>query len=313
MTRWAITEFEPQLECEPVMSSKNHDVLSRRLGDILFRLNNGEALDPAELAEKYHTSLRTIQRDLTERFGYLPMRKENGRYRLEQSYLGKLDFKDIQHFASLAGVAGMFPSLDRDFLRQLLDSRASLAYASKGQFHEDASQFKPLFVLLEPAILARQHISFVYNGKRRPVEPYKLVHHRGCWYLAAVNQGILKAYRLSRIEDIQTRMDLPVFEHDPKIVQQLDSEESIWFGVQKQEVVLTVDATVASYFQARQLLPEQQIVRELSNGDLIVSSHVVNSLQILPLVRYWMPHLRIISPEPLKQELVEGLRAFLGE
>ena len=50
MTRWAITEFEPQLECEPVMSSKNHDVLSRRLGDILFRLNNGEALDPAELA-----------------------------------------------------------------------------------------------------------------------------------------------------------------------------------------------------------------------------------------------------------------------
>lgn len=293
------------------MSSKNHETLSHRLVDILVRLNNGESLDPAELAEQHKTSLRTIQRDLTERFGYLPMRKENGRYRLEQSYLGKLDFKDIQHFASLAGVAGMFPSLDRDFLRQLLDSRASLAYASKGQFHEDASQFKALFVLLEPAILARHHISFVYNGKRRPVEPYKLVHHRGCWYLAAVNQGVLKAYRLSRIEDVQTRMDLPVFEHDAKIVQQLESEESIWFGVQKQEVVLTVDATVASYFQARQLLPEQQIVRELNNGDLIVSSHVVNSLQILPLVRYWMPHLKIISPETLKQELEEGMRAFL--
>lgn len=53
------------------------------------------------------------------------------------------------------------------------------------------------------------------------------------------------------------------------------------------------------------------MVRELDNPDLIVSCHVVNSLQILPLARCWMPHLKLIRPEPLKQELVEGLRSFL--
>jgi hypothetical protein len=38
---------------------------------------------------------------------------------------------------------------------------------------------------------------------------------------------------------------------------------------------------------------------------------MVNSLQILPLVRYWMPHLKIISPENLKQELELSLKDFL--
>jgi predicted DNA-binding transcriptional regulator YafY len=294
------------------MGTKTNELLAHRLADMLYRLNQGETLDPKQLAEHYRTSVRTVYRDLTERFAYLPIQKVEHGYRLDTSYLGKLDFQDIKHFAALSGVVGMFPSFDRDFLRQLLDSRASLAYASKGQSFEDASLFKHLFELLKPAIVDRMHISFVYKDKRRHVEPYKLIHHRGCWYLAAVHQGILKAYRLSKVSDVQVRADLPVFTHDQAIVDQLKHEDSIWFGLQKQEVILSVDHSVASYFKARALLPDQQIIKHLNDGGLLVSSQMVNSLQILPLVRYWMPHLKIISPEPLKRELEDGIRTFLG-
>lgn len=294
------------------MTTQKNELLSYRLVDILTRLNSGEELDLDELARVHQTSMRTIQRDLNDRFSFLPFERVNGKYRLEKSYLGHLGFQDIRNFATLAGVSGLFPSLDRNSIRQLLDSRTSVTYASKGQFFEDVAQFKPLFVLLETAITAQQQISFNYKGNRRPVEPYKLVHHHNCWYLAAVHDGKLKAYRVSRIEDIVIHSELSSFTIDSKIVAQLNSEQSIWFGKEKEEVILKIDGKVASHFLSRQLLPEQQILRELDNGGLIVSSHMVNSMQILPLVRYWLPHIHIVSPEVLKHELEQELRIYLG-
>lgn len=51
----------------------SHDTLVRRLSEMLFKLNQGERLDPAALAEEFGVNIRTIQRDLNERFAYLPL------------------------------------------------------------------------------------------------------------------------------------------------------------------------------------------------------------------------------------------------
>ena len=75
----------------------SHDTLSFRLADILVKLNNGEKLDPYQLAQEYKVNLRTIQRDLNERLGVLPLQHEKGLYCLESFYLGKLTLKDIKN------------------------------------------------------------------------------------------------------------------------------------------------------------------------------------------------------------------------
>ncbi|MDE2420198.1 MAG: WYL domain-containing protein [Gammaproteobacteria bacterium] len=286
------------------MANKNHELMAYRFVEILTRWNEGEALDIDQLAQEFNTSRRTIERDLNERLAFLPYKKVNGKYSLDQSYLGKFNVQDIRTFAVLAGVSDLFPSLDRIAVRQLVDNQANSTYASKGYFFEDASSIKPLLTLLETAIKARHYISFEYKDNSRQVAPYKIVHHHNCWYLAAVNDDKLKTYRISRISNIQIESTLPSFKVDAKIVEQLDQGESIWFGTdnEKEEVILKVDPQVASHFSSRKLLPEQDIVKTLENGGLIVSSSMVNSLQILPLVRYWIPHLHIVSPESLKTE-----------
>ena len=76
-------------------NDKNHEQLAVRLADMLCRLNNGEKLNVQELASHYGVNPRTIQRDLNERFAYLPLKKEEGGYRLESFYLGKLSEQDI--------------------------------------------------------------------------------------------------------------------------------------------------------------------------------------------------------------------------
>lgn len=121
------------------MTHDNHDTLVYRLAQILVKLNQGEKLDPKALAEEFGVNMRTIQRDLNVRFAYLPLQKSNGRYHLDIAFLGKLNSKDIDRFASLAGVRGLFPSLSDDFLRDIFDTRMQDTLLVKGHSYEDLS------------------------------------------------------------------------------------------------------------------------------------------------------------------------------
>ena len=38
-------------------------------------------------------------------------------------------------------------------------------------------------------------------------------------------------------------------------------------------------------------------------GDILVSTTVAQADEVLSIVRYWIPHIRIISPEGLQDEL----------
>ena len=75
-----------------------HDTLVYRLSQVLTKLNLGESLDPQALANEFGVTLRTVQRDLNVRFACLPLVKSDGRYRLEQTQLGRLTTKDIERF-----------------------------------------------------------------------------------------------------------------------------------------------------------------------------------------------------------------------
>lgn len=291
------------------VQSKN-ETLANRLIDILTRLNSGEKLTIHMLADAYDAHPKTIRRDLVRLESCnLPIQKEGKYFSLDSAYLGKLKLKDIQSFAQISGIKHLYPQLDISFIRELLDSRV---YDAKGYFVEDASRFKTLFEAFATAIRQHQQIGFLYKGEPRVVEPYKLVHHHGCWYLAAVRKDELRAYRLSRITLSTYPHELLKFKPDPELLKQLENEESIWFGQKKIEVILTVDHSIASHFQQRQLLPEQKIIKELSDGGLLLSSHIMHNAQILPLVRFWIPHIRIVNPEYLQGEMENELRDYLG-
>ena len=179
-------------------TQNKNETLANRLIDILTRLNSGEKLTINQLSESHDAHPKTIRRDLVRLESCnLPIQKDGKYFYLDPTYLGKLKLKDIQSFARISGIRHLYPNLDVSFIRELLDSRV---YDAKGYFVEDASQFKTLFEVFGEAIRKHQQIGFLYKGEPRIVEPYKLVHHHSCWYLAAVRKNILRAYRLSRIE-----------------------------------------------------------------------------------------------------------------
>lgn len=296
------------------MDELGHDRLVRRLATMLVKLNQGESLSPRDLASEFGVNLRTVQRDLNVRFSYLPLERIAGRYRLDPVFLGKLSTKDVEKFAGLAGVNGLFPSLSEEFLRDIFDARMQSALLVKGHHYEDLSGKEDTFKKLECATLAKRKVSFRYRrdlGVKlyAAVEPYKLVNNKGIWYLAAKDLDKLKTFTFSRIESLLVT-DF-AFTHDQAVEKTLLEQESIWFSETKTEVLLQISPEVAGYFKRRSLIANQVIVEEQTNGALVVKTLVGHSNQILPIVRYWLPHIRIISPKNIRAEFENGLRAYL--
>lgn len=297
-----------------VAKEKSQDTLVYRLSSILIKLNHGEKLDPQSLADEYGVNLRTIQRDLNERFAYLPLQRKGKLYCLDPIYLGKLTIKDIERFASLAGVKGLFPSLSNDFLAELFDARMQSGITVKGHHYEDLSGKERLFAEIEEAIVQRRHVSFDYKKAEERkhyegISPLRLINNKGIWYLAAMHAGKLKTFSFSRLSTLTK--EAGHFEAIKDIDALLSKEEGVWISQETQEVVLNVSPEVAGYFKRRKLIANQVIEKELETGGLIISTRVGHVNQVLSIVKYWIPHIKIISPDGLQETVNQSLRSYL--
>lgn len=296
------------------MPKSQHDTIAYRLSQILLKLNQGDHLDPAELAGEFGTHVRTIQRDLKVRLAYLPLLKTRGRYHLEPAYLGKLNFKDIERFATLSGVKGLFPSLSRDFLQSVLSEQTEHPWLVRGHHYEDLTGHGAVFDQLEEAIRQKRVLSLEMfkDGKikaYKEVLPYRLINTKGIWYLAALHEGKLKTFGVGKIHSVDVQAE--TFAHDPSVVSSVETQEGIWHSSQLQRVLLSVAPEVAEYFKRRQLVPHQKLLQEAADGRLIVETNVGHKNQILPIVRYWIPNIRIEFPLDYQKILEDDLKIYL--
>lgn len=291
------------------MKKPEHDTLAFRLASVLLKLNQGEFFTPRELADEFGVHERTIYRDLIRLAGIVE-RSPEGKYRIVPEYRGKLLPKDLETFAKLVGVDELFPQNSSRFLIALLDTLSQSSFLVRGYDYEKLKPNDLQFQQLDRAIQDRNRCIFTYADKRRTLEPYRLINNKGIWYLAATESGQLKAFSLSRISQLLTTDDS--FKPSADVHRQIEDDDDVWFSRDKTEVLLSVGPQVAYYFQRRKLLPQQNIDKELENGGLIVTSRISDADQILPAVRYWIPHVRIIEPAWLRDALMAELTLYVG-
>lgn len=299
-----------------IMVSKNigkHSRLALRLGDILAKLNNGERLEVRELAEEFQVTPRTIIRDLRDRLTFLDWDEMGPKYySLNKSTLGQLYQEDIKRFSHFASIKNLFPKIDREFYQKQLHESIVI----RGMKYEDISNKIHDFTQLKKAIEDRRSLFFSYlkndglTFKQYTVQPYLLINRNGIWYLIAIDAGKIKTFCFTQISNI--RLVDKHFERDEILLEEIQQSESIYYGSQIERVLLEVDSSVALYFQRRELVPNQTLHEILVNGNLQIFSEMVSEQEILALVRYWIPHLKIIEPKGLQKKLEKSLKVYLG-
>lgn len=292
------------------MNDKDHDKLSMRLAIILTKLNLGERFTVDELIEEFGVSKRTIQRDLQERFSYLPIEQHNGQYYLNPQYVGKLSFDDIRSFATLSGIKELYPTLGDNFLAKLIGNKYNDIHLVRGFKYEKLSHSQSLdFEKLEEAIEKQHTIYFIYHDKQREVNPYRLINTQGIWYLIGDEGGDLKTFTFVKM--VKLKVSTTNFKSNNQFIQLIKQNKNTWFSKQEIEVTLHVDSDVAEYFLRRELVPHQKVLQRSDNG-LEIYTKVAYDEEILSVVKYWIPHIKILSPLYLEEKLEKTLKTYLS-
>ncbi|AFL69632.1 helix-turn-helix transcriptional regulator [Sulfurospirillum barnesii] len=286
-----------------------HDKIATRLALILQKLVAKERFTIEELCEEFNVNKRTIQRDVNERLAFLPIKKENGYYFAKSFAFGDLSFKDIQAFATLSGIKSLYPALTNEFIVDLLNIKTNQAYLIKSFNHESITNQQKSFETISAWILKHQQISCTYKNKQRVLNPYKLVNINGIWYLGADEDGTFKTFTFSKITKLKF-LDTN-FSENPEFVELLKKNEVTWFSNNTLEVTLQINSNVSEYFFRRALLPNQKII-EQNDDYLILSTKVSYEDELFSIVKYWLPHIKILQPTDLQTKFEKILEEYLS-
>ena len=286
------------------------DLLAKRLAFILTKLNNGEHFTVEELAHEFNVTTRTIQRDINERLVYIPIVKENNHYFMASYALGKLNFKDIKNFAAISGIKSLYPMLDDGFISDILNIKLNNAYLIKNQGFENISHRQDWFNKISAAIIKSSPIEFTYKDKQRVVNPYKLVNNEGVWYLLAEENEKLKSFTFSKIKQFSWNNESKVFTPKKEFLYKILQNDTNWFSQELIEVVLEINNVAKEYFFRKDTLANKQILEQNSEY-FTISTKVSYDDEILKIVKYWIPYIKIVSPLYLQEKFNNILKDYI--
>ena len=297
----------------------DYDKILTRLTVILSKLNDGEALSVKELAKEFNTSDRTIQRDFNERLVSFPIYQENKKWKMQDGFrVEKTNSLEDELVLDIIekiteGIGGKFATKSHKLLNKIKNEDFNPIY-TKLNIEDISDKFSDIQIL-ETAIKEKREIKCSYDDERHDVytttiQPLKIVNFEGFWYLIALRNGILKKYYLKNIYN--AKITDTVFITDNKLDTLLDKSISIWFQKDAEpfKVKLYADKSATRFFKRRPL-PTQKIDTINSDGSIEFSIDITHEMEILPIIKYWIPHLHIIEPSWLKDIIREDLTIYL--
>ena len=117
-------------------------------------------------------------------------------------------------------------------------------------------------------------------------------------------------FRFDKIKDfkiLDEEYDIP---ENVKLM--LDESVNIWFTEKRDtKIVVRIDQEIAYYFKNQKYLPLQKITKEHKNGSLTVEATVCHHMEAIPTILRWMPHIKVISPKKLKEEVKDRVGRYL--
>lgn len=295
---------------------------------LLKELLEGKKVCLKTFSSKFDISLRTAQRyieDLAEIFGDNLIKDSELYSFISNSILETniLDFnkKELENFVDL------YSLLEFDFSKHLdeknrtifqkMEKKYSQTYMIKQNPFEKFSQKKELLFDIKDAIKNRRYTKIEYISDKKyifeDVKILKIVFAEGNFYLAVltpdeINSGF-KFLRLNFVDKIDLYPNS--FKRDYEAEDFLKKFQTLFSNYKKEpfEVVLKIDESVKRFFINKKFLSSQIILE--NKDDLIVSFKVTNSMEILPLVKKWLPNIKIVSPKEIKEQFEEELREYL--
>ena len=300
----------------------DYDKILTRLTSILSKLNEGESLSVKELSGEFNVSTKTIQRDFNERLISFPIYQENKKWKMADGF--KLEKTTTIEDAIVLDIIDKltesigtgFYSKAKKLLSKIKNDDYNSIYTKLNI--EDISDKLKKIELLESAIKDKKIINSIYDfekyKKEVSIKPLKIVNFEGFWYLVGLDarNDILKKYYLKNISSIKLLNE--TFITTSKIDELLKHSVSVWFQEDNEpfEVKLHISKVISKFFKRKPISPNQIIESLYDDGSMDIVLKITHQMEILPIVKYWLPDIKIIEPIYLKDKLNNILLKYLN-
>lgn len=304
-----------------VMGYKHdYDKAMFRLQTIITRLYQGEPLSVTELAQEFAVSPRTIQRDFNERLTNFPIEQVKKKWKLREGCtiektlpIDELVVSQIIEKMS-QDIGGEFYTKTKNLLSRIQNNEFNPIYTRINM--EDLSGHLQSIAIVEKAIHKKQSIKALYKtdneAKELELNPLKLANFEGFWYLITLDNEneYVKKYHFKSLSGI-TLLDR-TFERNPKLDEALENAMGIWFRIHADpfEVRLSISPEIAKFFRRKPLSKTQTISSVGTDGSMEITLRITHEMEIIPIVQYWMPHMKVIEPAWIHEQIMENIKGY---
>lgn len=285
---------------------------SKRLGRI-FEMIASEPKSTKQIADALGLNVRTIQRDLNEILAFNGAMKKGRLWSVDKSEFDPNDESQIvlSVLDKMAkNVGAEFYSKAHGLLKGISEGLNHPIFVSLSAEKLEKKDIE-LIENLESVIASRNEIELLYFSKTHRLSPIKIALFDGFWYLLAMAGEKLKKFHLKSIKEIKI---LPSkFKIDESLENRIKSANSAWFDPEKSFIVrLWIDKIAKKYFE-RKPLPNQQIMCENEDGSIEIEVQVTHIMEIKPLVFYYLPHIKVIEPSSLADDILAEMDRYIKE
>jgi predicted DNA-binding transcriptional regulator YafY len=301
--------------------------VTQRVLSILKMFSKGDEVCSAYLSSIFFQDIRTIQRDLKILKEFFPniIQTKKGCYKLLSNHELKAIFDDPKEVKSLIEILSL---IDSDSLTLLKDKKFDYLKSNYSKiyyfFENPIEDLKKLKFLeeLKDAVLFQKYCDIVYEERDRKdlkdIRPYKILYAKNNWYLAAhtnnykLNYGF-KRFRINFITDVKIKSK--TFKKDIEIVKHIENFQSLFedFKTPQYEVILEASPNIERYFRVKKYLKSQKILEQKEDKSLLLSFKINNDMEIIPLIKTWLPDLKVISPTSLREKILEDIEKFQSD
>lgn len=294
------------------MPYQKQEQQTSRLLHILKRLYAFETLQASLVAQEYGVSSRTLLRDMNKISTVIPLHRKQGKWSLDTHALD-MHANHLNHT--------LLSSFAQNIHIELSCLEKSNLSSSGVAFAIDYNKLpKILGEKIVDALKKETRCSFLYvkptDSSQRVVDPIKLYTQDESWYLIArdYKDNGIKTFLLSRIEhfsslDKLTTLTNAMLKEADKII------NSVWHSSSSNEttVKLYIKPSIANYIEEKKLHKTQTIADRHYDLGLEVHCTITHKLEILPSIKSWLPHIHILEPKWLRDELMLDLAYYKTE
>lgn len=298
----------------------------RILGIIIYLVNH-DNVSASYLAEKFHVSVRTIQRDMISISAIgVPIYSEsgkNGGYSILPTYkIQNSEIRSDEQQMIIKALKSLATSYTNDTLRTLIEKYNAVVQKEGGQkvfwdfgVTKENADVQSKNKLLEHAIGQKKYVSFAYcnaDGRKSVpvVEPLAIHYKWYAWYLFAYSEEKkqYRTYKVARMQNLKETDKISVIDHGDVKVLMSESEQAYYQTSIPIEVQFANEETalMEEYFPG---CPIEQIAENTKR--MFIDVPAKERLWKALLLSFGNK-VKVIGPEEYKKELIQTAQKFLS-